>query len=221
MKKKSLLAVLSVLALVVAFAAGSFAASQFTVIVNGNQVDVDVRNIDGSTYVPLRAVSEILGAQVGYENATKTVTITTEDAPQQSSSLKEYDVDISIKSGPMNLNVAKVTLDPNYQRSQYHDPINAVILEARAENTSDDKLTWYFTQGQIVLNTKEQVDTGIFNSDDIDGEFNGKVVKEGRIVFEVKSNLDDITDLRFNAGSAIDESWDRLSDEQEVHIVLE
>ncbi|MNO15533.1 Sporulation-specific N-acetylmuramoyl-L-alanine amidase [compost metagenome] len=46
-----------------------------TVIVNGKKID-DVKLIDNLTYVPLRAVSEALGATVKWNNDTKTAIIT-------------------------------------------------------------------------------------------------------------------------------------------------
>ncbi|KOR88787.1 N-acetylmuramoyl-L-alanine amidase [Paenibacillus solani] len=46
------------------------------VVVDGKQIK-DGKLEDGVTYVPLRAVSEALGAKVGWDNKTKTATITT------------------------------------------------------------------------------------------------------------------------------------------------
>ncbi|MNP12092.1 hypothetical protein D3C76_1043120 [compost metagenome] len=46
-----------------------------TVIVNGKKVN-DVKLIDNVTYVPLRIMSEELGAKVDWNNDTKTATIT-------------------------------------------------------------------------------------------------------------------------------------------------
>lgn len=45
------------------------------VTVNGKKVE-DGRIINGETYVPLRVVSEALGAKVGWDNKTKTATVT-------------------------------------------------------------------------------------------------------------------------------------------------
>lgn len=57
----------------VATTAGVLAASQINLVVNGKTVtDVEAKVIDGSTYVPLRAVSTMLGAEVSYDSATKT-----------------------------------------------------------------------------------------------------------------------------------------------------
>ncbi|WP_373232087.1 N-acetylmuramoyl-L-alanine amidase [Cohnella sp.] len=46
-----------------------------TVIVDGKQI-ADGVIISGSTYVPLRAVGEAIGAKVGWDNKTKTATLT-------------------------------------------------------------------------------------------------------------------------------------------------
>lgn len=46
-----------------------------TVIVDGKSVE-KVKLIDGETYVPLRFVSETLGAKVDWDNKTKTATVT-------------------------------------------------------------------------------------------------------------------------------------------------
>ena len=44
--------------------------------VNGNTVEPFI--IDGTTYLPIRAIANALGMDVGWDNTTKTVTLTTE-----------------------------------------------------------------------------------------------------------------------------------------------
>jgi hypothetical protein len=45
-------------------------------VVNGTAVtNVEAKVIDGSTYVPLRAVSTMLGAEVGWDSKTKTASV--------------------------------------------------------------------------------------------------------------------------------------------------
>ncbi|MDF2891623.1 MAG: hypothetical protein K0R80_1990 [Clostridia bacterium] len=46
-----------------------------TLKVNGNNVEVDNFVVDGTTYIPLRAVSELLGMEVGWDQNTKTASI--------------------------------------------------------------------------------------------------------------------------------------------------
>ncbi|CAH0120380.1 MULTISPECIES: DUF4352 domain-containing protein [unclassified Paenibacillus] len=76
MKKKAFIIASLACFAAVAFSAGVFAAQDIKLIVNGKTAKADVKTIDGSTYVPLRAVSEMLGAKVDYDPKTKTVTIT-------------------------------------------------------------------------------------------------------------------------------------------------
>ncbi len=61
-------------------------------VVNGQAVDKETLAYNGTTYVPLRAAAEILGMEVGYNDATKTATLTSKaDAtPTPSNSAKEY-----------------------------------------------------------------------------------------------------------------------------------
>lgn len=76
MKKKVLVASLLVLILAFSAAAGGYAATKLTLIVNGQKAAVDPILIDGTTYVPLRAAAEMLDANVGWDSATQTVTVT-------------------------------------------------------------------------------------------------------------------------------------------------
>jgi hypothetical protein len=70
LKKKILLIAL---VLTLTFSAGVFAASGINLVVNGTAVtNVEAKVINGTTYVPLRAVATMLGAEVGYDSATKT-----------------------------------------------------------------------------------------------------------------------------------------------------
>lgn len=58
--------------------------------VNGKEVSVFL--YDGTTYVPLRAISEAMGVDVSYDSATKTAVLVTADksAAQQGSSTSSY-----------------------------------------------------------------------------------------------------------------------------------
>lgn len=75
-KKYKLLLSLSVVALTLSsFAAGAYGAGKLKLIVNGKTATADVKTINNTTYVPLRAVSEMLGASVSYDSASSTITI--------------------------------------------------------------------------------------------------------------------------------------------------
>ncbi|MFD1957150.1 stalk domain-containing protein [Paenibacillus thailandensis] len=78
MKKKLLAAGLITATLGMSIGFGAFAASKLTLVVNGTVAKVDPVVINGTTYVPVRAAAELLGATVGYDQQTGTVTVTSE-----------------------------------------------------------------------------------------------------------------------------------------------
>ncbi|SDF73807.1 Copper amine oxidase N-terminal domain-containing protein [Fontibacillus panacisegetis] len=80
-KRKKLLLFGAAIALALSsFAIGAAGAGRFQLIVNGKTATTEVKVINNTTYVPLRAVSEMLGAKVTYDSATGTITINSEGA---------------------------------------------------------------------------------------------------------------------------------------------
>jgi hypothetical protein len=77
LKKKLLLSLMVVSLMLVSAGVGAYAAAQkMTLIVNGTVAKVDPIVQNGVTYVPLRAAAEMLGATVGLDSKTNTVTVT-------------------------------------------------------------------------------------------------------------------------------------------------
>ena len=72
---KKLISVLSAAALIAAGTSSVFAEDDITVKLDGKNIDFDVAPIIESdrTLVPLRAIFEALGAQVDWDDATKTI----------------------------------------------------------------------------------------------------------------------------------------------------
>ncbi|MCZ8518384.1 MULTISPECIES: copper amine oxidase N-terminal domain-containing protein [Paenibacillus] len=219
MKKLTVSLAFAATALVSA-AVGAYAASDIKLIVNGKQSSTAVEIIDGSSYVPLRSVAEMLGADVKWDGDARTITIAGKDyKPQEATTpVKSYSVNVDLASGPMKMNISKVSLDPVYKENEYSTPVKAVVFEVKVENTSSETLTWHVQFGKIVTNTKEQVQGG-FHSDQVGGEFNGKVIKTGKIVFEVKE-LEGITSLNYITSGAVNKKYDRLSEDIKTDIVL-
>ncbi|QHW31498.1 peptidylprolyl isomerase [Paenibacillus rhizovicinus] len=62
--------------LTLAAGAGAYAATKMTLFVNGQKSAVEPVSMKGTTYVPLRAAAEMLGATVNYNAASSAVTIT-------------------------------------------------------------------------------------------------------------------------------------------------
>lgn len=95
MKKK----IAIVLALLIAGTGVAFGAQNIyvdpntvTITVNGKTITTDNFLYNGTTYVPLRAVSEELDAQVGWNQATKTASITMPSSSLVSTAVNDLDI---------------------------------------------------------------------------------------------------------------------------------
>ncbi len=95
-KRIILLALIAVLLLVTPAAAS---APGIAVVVNGQPIAASAIVIDQSVFVPLRAVSEALGAEVGWDGATNTVTVALEPPPPVIQTVeKEVQVEVPVPS---------------------------------------------------------------------------------------------------------------------------
>lgn len=226
MKKKLVLSLILATTVVVSATAGAFAATKIKLVVNGKLASAETKVIDGTTYVPLRAAAELLGASVKFDASTSTVTITssgstTPTTPTQQSSLKSYNTNVTLNSGPMTLKISKVTLDPAYKEISFSSTTQpAMILDVTVENTTNDKLTWYVDQSVLVLNTKEQLEKTLLSDTRISSDFNGKVVKKGKIVYPVTSNFNEISSFRFLSKAVRDDKFTTVSEASETEVIL-
>jgi hypothetical protein len=226
MKKK--IVVTTALSAVIAssFAFGVYAASDIKLMINGKKVDAPVEIIDGSSYVPLRVVSEALGAEVKWDGDSRTITIGgtgTVTAPKPD--VKSFDVNVLVESGPMKMKITKVTFDPAFQKDKYSKSIKAILLDVNIENTIDDKIRWNPDGfgSKLVLNTKEQIENPApLQSDDVGGEFLGKVIKSGKIAFEVKGDITAITSMNYTIRGAIkaDSPYSSVGPDRTAEIIL-
>ncbi|MEW9699526.1 stalk domain-containing protein [Paenibacillus sp. SI8] len=176
---------------------GVYASSDIRLFVHGKQVNADIQIINGSSYVPLRTVSEALGADVKWDETNRTINI---------KSTKTYQVDSTVWSGSLMMKISNVTLDTAYQNSKTPNPIHAIIMDVSIENTSYSKLSWSPTKGKIQLNKNEiiEISNPISYSDDLDGKYANQDVKKGKIVVKVDSNLDDIKTIDFMIDGSTD-----------------
>lgn len=207
----------------VSFAIGAYAASDIKLFINGKQIDTPVEIVDGSSYVPLRVVSESLGAEVKWDGDARTISITggAQAAAPVKSDVKTFDVNVIVESGPMKMKITKVSLDPAYKKGQYYDAVKAIVMDVEVENTTDATVNWYPTHGKLALNTKEQIDRGSFQSDQVGGEFIGKIVKTGKIAFEVKGDLEAITSMNYVVDGAMNgETYALVGQDKTVEIIL-
>jgi hypothetical protein len=221
--KKKLLIALGLSGIIAAsVAVGAYAASDIKLFINGKLINADLQIVEGSSYVPLRVVSESLGADVKWDGDKREISISAKGFDPNAAIVppaKSYNVNVNVTSGPMTMDISKVTLDPAYKSNQYSQPIKAVVLDVKTENTSNETLNWYVTQDKIVTNTKEQV-SGYLYSEQVDGEFIGKVVKTGKIVFEIKGDLTSITSLNYVVEGPSDKNYKRVGETKTTEIIL-
>ncbi|MDR6883095.1 stalk domain-containing protein [Bacillus sp. 3255] len=222
--KKKLLVALGLSGIIAAsVAVGAYAASDIKLFINGKLINSDIQVVDGSSYVPLRVVSETLGAEVKWDGEKREIQITGQGySPVKAANpAKSYDVKVNVTNGPMTMDISKVTLDPAYKEYSFSEAKAAIILDVTVENTSNDKVEWFVDQSTVVLNTKEQIEDTLSGDERITSEFNGKVVKQGKIIFPVKSSkLEDITNIKLLVKYVLGENLTRLADNKETEIIL-
>lgn len=76
MKKKLLIALGLTGVIAASVAVGAYAATDIKLFINGKIINADLQIVDGSSYVPLRVVSESLGANVKWDENKREIIIT-------------------------------------------------------------------------------------------------------------------------------------------------
>ena len=94
-----------------------------------------------------------------------------------------------------------------------------VAMDVEVENTSDDTINFYFDQGKLTTNTKEQVESDIILSDHIDGEYLGKVTHKGTLMFILKNGkADKVNDLKLFVDAPSDKDFNTVGDEVKIEL---
>ena len=94
-----------------------------------------------------------------------------------------------------------------------------VAMDVEVENTSDDTINFYFDQGKLTTNTKEQVESDIILSDSIDGEYLGKVSHKGTLMFILKNGkADKVNDLKLFVDAPSDKDFNTVGDEVKIEL---
>ena len=170
MKNKRLISV--ILALFIALSVTVYARDDIRVYVNGTRIDTDGVLIDNKTYIPLRAVSEAMGADVSWDGNSY-------------SAFVDFSEDDAISKVVENVSPSVVTIVGNYQGTsaamQYSNPTahgTGVIYKSNgfiitnAHVVKDIKnLTVVLTSGELfpgnVLFSDEDADLAIVKIDRI------------------------------------------------------
>lgn len=134
--------------------------------------------------------------------------------------MKNRNLGIEEKIGPIIFQIDKVqTLRLQVSsdfRFMFDDKkeVTIVSFNVIVENTSDDTVSFYPNQARLVTNTGEQVDANIIVSEDVGGEFLGKVKKEGGVLFQVDSMPAELTEVRFVVEGPYNDQFNSIAEER-------
>ncbi|CVI72391.1 hypothetical protein NDGK_02548 [Clostridiales bacterium CHKCI001] len=97
-----------------------------------------------------------------------------------------------------------------------------VVINASAENTSDDTVNFFLGQATLTSNTKEQVESDMFLSEYIDGEFIGNVIHSGNLVYILKnSSAEDITQVSLHIDAPSNSNYETIGEEVSIDLAIE
>lgn len=99
--------------------------------------------------------------------------------------------------------------------------IALIALNVSAENTNDKTINFYLGQATITTDTKEQVEPDVMLSENIDGEFLGKVKHEGTNIYILKkSKADNINKIKLFVDAPSDENFEDVGNKVELELKL-
>lgn len=154
-----------------------------------------------------------------------------EDGMRKEPVYTNKELNITGQTGPMNytieaIQVSKLTATTD-EMAQFlgiekDKEVALVAINASAENTSQDTISFYLGQSTITTNTKEQVDSDTFLSEYIDGEFLGNVVHSGSMIFILpNSSASDITNVTLYVDAPFGSDFMSVGDDVQIDIALQ
>lgn len=134
--------------------------------------------------------------------------------------MKNKAVTIMETMGPIQFAIDKVQTSRLTVAEAYSDSfdgqeeVTVVAMNMIVENTVDETMSFHPNQATLVTNTGEQVSSDLWFSDDVGGEFMGKVKKEGNVLFFVKAKPEELTDLKVVIDGPFNENFDKVAEER-------
>ena len=139
---------------------------------------------------------------------------------------KDKELNIPANNGPVNATLDKIQLATLETSEDYkdtfdgEDKVTIVTIEASTENTVDETTNYYLDQAKLVTDTGQQVDASLLFSDDVGGEFLGKVKKNGNIIWILK-NDENIKKVTLHVSGASNDNFDRVGEDLKIEIPLD
>ncbi|WP_214741680.1 DUF4352 domain-containing protein [Exiguobacterium sp. s48] len=134
--------------------------------------------------------------------------------------MKNKALTITETMGPIQFAIDKVQTSRLTVAEAYSDSfdgqeeVTVVAMNMIVENTVDETMSFHPNQATLVTSTGEQVSSDLWFSDDVGGEFLGKVKKEGNVLFFVKAKPEELTDLKVVIDGPFDEQFDKVAEER-------
>ena len=134
--------------------------------------------------------------------------------------MKNKPLTITETMGPIQFAIDKVQTSRLTVAEAYSDSfdgqeeVTVVAMNMLVENTVDETMSFHPNQATLVTNTGEQVSSDLWFSDDVGGEFMGKVKKEGNVLFFVKAKPEELTDLKVVIDGPFDENFDKVAEDR-------
>lgn len=140
--------------------------------------------------------------------------------------IKRFDKVETQTTGTMILNISQINTISSKLKGEMAefmetDELEYIQIDMEVENTSEDTISFYADQATITTNTGEQLESDMWLSDHIDGEYLGAVKKSGSQFFVLKnSKAQDIEWVRIVIDAPIDENWDAVGEKLDFKVEL-
>ena len=126
-----------------------------------------------------------------------------------------YNIDESQESGPFKITVNSVLLSqfkPYEEKVEDYGANNLglISIELLVENQENKNNNIYPMQGEITTDTGEEVDVHYSMSDQVGGEFPGKIKKEGKVHCFFNGESENISELTYIIEAAHDKNLQAL-----------
>lgn len=138
------------------------------------------------------------------------------------------DVGQTLKSGPMQLTLGAVQIldmKPLGDLKKLLGNVDQTVLVSvsmRAQNTTDDTVSFYPDQAVLTTSTGEQIENAeLFLSDHVGGDFIGKVSKEGKVIYQLKKPADNLQWVRLVINGASNKDFKTIGDKVDIKVDLE
>ncbi|PAF19708.1 hypothetical protein [Terribacillus saccharophilus] len=125
----------------------------------------------------------------------------------------------TFESGPMTLNITKVNGVSSKLKGQLAtmmdtEELEYIQVDMNAESSSDENVSFYPSQATLVTDTGEQLEPDMMMSEHMDGEFMGKVKKEGINYYILEqSKAADVKHVKLVVSGATDSNFEKVGED--------